>query len=580
MGVTAVNAVQHAALVKDQLHGDDHLRLTQRLKERQLLRHSTLCGPSSPRKWRAFLRRSVTIPFAMKRPISVSIPATTSLSDQPSTNQLLQSAFNPSTSAAPASGMEPQQLFQPSIRGLSSFEQDLVDDLAVDYKEAAAALEQLFSESPSLEVDLDPASADKAESSPLSATSLATSLTDPSMKMVSQLSRLKKKGRKDLTSRIFLRRRRMVESSDQVVQDGNKSSAAAKISDSIWSTAASKLLRQHGEVINFMAQDWSKLRGELLSAEEERWLSLLMKPAKALLKVKDTLKQQIGREPSNEEWAQAARMDLATLTRHLALHQAARSKLVKMNLRLVKHQARKHERDSAGSSLTLVELCQEGVKGLITAVDRFNPAKGVRLSTYAVFWIRNSIIRGQTRSGFPIRAPFNFAEIKMSINKARWEMMLESGGALAGENLDKVLERAGVDEEKYKVVMRSSPRVVSLHKRDPLTGAELIERLVDPKSHHDANSCYMVGGGSAGIEATDPLLRLGIDDVLDSLQPKESLVLRQRFGLDGKGERALGEIGRNMRISREMVRRYEARGLLKLKHPTRLAYLRSFLSQD
>ncbi|KAH7444116.1 hypothetical protein KP509_02G065100 [Ceratopteris richardii] len=251
-----------------------------------------------------------------------------------------------------------------------------------------------------------------------------------------------------------------------------------------------------------------------------------------------------------------------------------------MNLRLVKHQARKYEKEAAGSSLTVIELCQEGVKGLITAVDRFNPAKGVRFSTYAVFWIRNSIIRAQTRAGYTIRAPFNFAEIKMNINKAKWELRLEAGEAGTGEEcLKEVLERAGIDEEKYKMVMRSSPRVVSLHKRDPLTGAELIERLADANSQHDVSSRYLVGPGG-GIQLTDPLLRLGIDDVLDSLKPKESLVLRQRFGLDGKGERALGEIGRNMRISREMVRRYEARGLLKLKHPTRLAYLRSFLSQE
>jgi RNA polymerase sigma factor len=65
---------------------------------------------------------------------------------------------------------------------------------------------------------------------------------------------------------------------------------------------------------------------------------------------------------------------------------------------------------------------------------------------------------------------------------------------------------------------------------------------------------------------------------LDSLKPKESLVLRQRFGLDGKGERSLEEIGRNLNLSREMVRRYEMRALLKMKHPTRVEYLRGYLT--
>ncbi|MCO5559214.1 hypothetical protein L7F22_012809 [Adiantum nelumboides] len=572
MGVTAVNAMQHAAVVKDRLlSGDDRLHYIRRAKERSLLKQSTLNWPLSPRRARCILlRRSSTVPAAIKRPVSISDPATSS-SSKPPAARLLHSSFNPSTSAAPAAGMEPQQLFQPSRESPSGLEHYLENDLGLDYKEAAAAFEHLFSESPSLELDWKPESEETGSPSLPS-----TSLADTNMKVESQLPGFKKNFRKDLTARIILHRKRMDESGHiEILEPG-----ATKLSDSIWSPAASKLLQQHGEVINFTAQNWTRLRGELLSAEEERWLASLMKPAKTLSKLKDSMIHQIGREPSNEEWAQAAKMDVSTLTRHLAIHQAARNKLVKMNLRLVKHQARKYEKESMGSSLTLEELCQEGVKGLIIGVDRFNPAKGVRFSTYAVFWIRNSILRAQTRSGFPIRTPFNFAEVKMYINKQRREMRLEYGEELVGENLRKVLDQAGVNEEKYKAVMRSTPKLVSLHKRDPMTGAELIERLADPTSLHGAGSRYLVAAGGGGIDANDPFLRIGIDDVLDSLQPKESLVLRQRFGLDGKGERALGEISRNMRISREMVRRYEARGLLKLKHPTRLAYLRSFLSQD
>ncbi|KAI5069139.1 hypothetical protein GOP47_0015440 [Adiantum capillus-veneris] len=580
MGVTAVNAMQHAALVKDRLYaGDDHLHFTHRGKQRLSLKQSSLKWPSSPRRpRRALLRRSSTgHAAAMKRPVSVSDPVASSVS-KPSAARKLRSSFNPSTSAAPASGMEPQQLFDlPSRETLSSLKQELEDDLDVDYREAAAVLEHLFSESPSVELDFKAATEDMVlPHSP------STSLVDSDVKLASRLRGLKKNFRKDLTARIIHHRKRLNELSHQCSQERSKSGAATKLSNSIWSSAAANLLQQYGEVINFTAQNWTRLRGELLSAEEERWLGSLMKPAKALLKIKDSLMQQTGRELSNEDWARAAKTDVATLARHLALHKAARNKLVKMNLRLVKYQARKYEKESLGSSLTVEELCQEGVKGLITAVDRFNPTRGVRFSTYAVFWIRNSILRAQTRSGFPIRAPFNFAEVKMNINKVRWEMRLESGETekLAGENLRKVLKRAGVHEEKYKAIMRSTPKMVSLHKRDPHTGAELIERLADPSSHHGASSRYLVGAGGGGIEATDPLLRIGIDDVLDSLKPKESFVLRQRFGLDGKGERALGEISQNMQISREMVRRYEVRGLLKLKHPTRLDYLRSFLPVD
>lgn len=446
------------------------------------------------------------------------------------------------------------------------------DDLDLDYKEAAVVLEHLFIESPSLDEsgkmnnDRVPDNIGSAGDSPPPP---PTSVGSPPRALKSASLRR----RKDLTMRISLRRKRL-ESRRGVDDRGG-----TDLLDTIWSGAVSQLLRQHGDAVNLMAQNWSKLGRQLLTVEEERWLASLMKPFKTLKRIKASLKQQLGREPTDEEWAQVAKLDVATLTRHTAVHQAARNKLVKLNLRLVMHQARKYHREAITSSLSVLDLCQEGVKGLIVAVERFDPNKGFRFSTYAIFWIRNSILRAQTRSGYPIRSPFNFAELKMNIKKIKWELRLEAGEAQVGDGgmMRMMLERAGVDEDRYKVVMRSSRRIISLHKRDRVTGAELIEQLADRNATpHDATTGYFVGGGGGA----DPTLRLGIDDVLDSLKPKESLVLRQRFGLDGKGERALGEIGRNMRISREMVRRYEARGLLKLKHPTRLAYLRSFLCHD
>ncbi|KAH7444115.1 hypothetical protein KP509_02G065100 [Ceratopteris richardii] len=568
MGASGVGVMRDAVLIKDVV---SHTDLNRRFS---FIRRSNQV-PSSCRP-----RRSFTTPLAVtKRPISVSRPNAPAYVE-PSEVEILKSTFTPSSSAAPATGMEPQQFFQRSRRSDLSDVDNAVVDEDVNFKEAAAVLEQLFSESPSLECDCTSGTEAAKDQNPLFAPSSMSAADNMSRNKNLSPRTMQKRRRIDLKARIRLRRRKTVEVTGRSARRGTKKVSSDDLCDSIWSPAASELLREHGEVVNLAAQNWARLRGDLLSAEEERWLASLMSPAKALQKLKEKMQQQFNKDISNEEWALAAKMDTAILSRHLDLYQAARNKLVKMNLRLVKHQARKYEKEAAGSSLTVIELCQEGVKGLITAVDRFNPAKGVRFSTYAVFWIRNSIIRAQTRAGYTIRAPFNFAEIKMNINKAKWELRLEAGEAGTGEEcLKEVLERAGIDEEKYKMVMRSSPRVVSLHKRDPLTGAELIERLADANSQHDVSSRYLVGPGG-GIQLTDPLLRLGIDDVLDSLKPKESLVLRQRFGLDGKGERALGEIGRNMRISREMVRRYEARGLLKLKHPTRLAYLRSFLSQE
>lgn len=109
-------------------------------------------------------------------------------------------------------------------------------------------------------------------------------------------------------------------------------------------------------------------------------------------------------------------------------------------------------------------------------------------------------------------------------------------------------------------------RTSSLHEHDRITGREKVENLVSEEDALDT----LAGGTS--------MVQYGLDDVLDSLRPKENLVLRQRFGLDGKGQRSLSEVGLILNLSREMVRRYELRGILKLQHPTRVEYLRNYLN--
>lgn len=392
---------------------------------------------------------------------------------------------------------------------------------------------------------------------------------DTALKSANELPKTvggKGRRRKNLTMRLSSRRKRLA--GDEGCLETRSSSVrmddfGRNPSTILCSERVNELVRQYGGNFNLMAQSWLKLRSELLTAEEEKWLASLLKPFKALHILKLRLKKRLSRDPTFEEWAQAAKIDLATLRRFIDVGLAARNKLVQLNLRLVVHQARKYYWE--GCSLSVSDLCQEGVQGLMTGVDKFEPTKGFKFCTYAVYWIRNSILRAQTRSGYPIRSPFNFAELKLHIKKMTLELLWETG---RGPTTKEIIERVGIDKLRYMMVMRSGRKWMSLHEKQKVTGCELIENVKD----HNEDVQSKLGGG-----AGDAMLRLGIDDVLDSLKPKESLVLRQRFGLDGKGERSLGQIGRNLRMSREMARKYEARALLKLKHPTRLSYLRSFL---
>ncbi|KAI4324985.1 hypothetical protein MLD38_030423 [Melastoma candidum] len=110
--------------------------------------------------------------------------------------------------------------------------------------------------------------------------------------------------------------------------------------------------------------------------------------------------------------------------------------------------------------------------------------------------------------------------------------------------------------------MKASRPVYSLNSRHTVTREEFIDGIAD------------VNGISEDNRRQPALLRLALDDVLDSLKPKESLVIRQRYGLDGKGDRTLNEIASNLDVSREMVRKHEVKALMKLKHSTRVDYLR------
>lgn len=186
----------------------------------------------------------------------------------------------------------------------------------------------------------------------------------------------------------------------------------------------------------------------------------------------------------------------------------------------------------------------------------------------------------------------------MEIFKTKTELLFELG-RLPTE--DEVVERLKITPERYREVLRAAKPVLSLNSKHSVTQEEFINGITD------------VDGVGANNSRQPALLRLALDDVvsfnspsllllvislslsvlasclyeyqklitfhsqLDSLKPKESLVIRQRYGLDGKGDRTLGEIAGNLNISREMVRKHEVKALMKLKHQARVDYLRQYI---
>ncbi|KAF3334997.1 RNA polymerase sigma factor sigE [Carex littledalei] len=323
------------------------------------------------------------------------------------------------------------------------------------------------------------------------------------------------------------------------------------------------LLRENLVLWNLSKLDWKRMKiPPVLRSAEQTKLFKLMQPMKAINELKENLRSNLQQEPSDGELAAKMNMTVQELSKHMMVGQAARNKLIKHNLRLVIFVINKYFSEFATNE-RFDDLCQAGMKGLTTAIDRFELRRGLRLSTYGLFWIRHSIIRSITTSSFT-RYPVVFESLKQDIQKAKQKLMFELGRM---PTEDEIAKSAGITRERYRDVVKATRPVYSLNVKHPVTQEELINGITDTFGFT----------GDKSRKRSPDLLRLALDDVLDSLKPKESIVIRQRYGLDGKGERSLSEVAGNLNISREMVRKHELKALMKLKHPTRLDYLRIHL---
>ncbi|KAK7410684.1 hypothetical protein VNO78_01673 [Psophocarpus tetragonolobus] len=427
-------------------------------------------------------------------------------------------------------------------------EESSPSSMDVDYNEAAAMLENIYK--------LSPGNADCVDGKIKRVLRRRKKAVDETKQKELNGDRVvrsqnKKDKRLNLDQRISLKNK----SGDLVLPTRKKRNVRSRIEK------IEELIREYSLSTDFVSMDWKKMRiPPVLSSSEHAWLFKLMQPMKALLRVKEDFHKELAREPADGELADGTNITIAQVKKAMEVGQAARNKLIKHNLRLVLFVINKYFTDFASGS-RFQDLCQAGVKGLITAIDRFEPNRRFRLSTYSLFWIRHAIIRSMTLSSFT-RVPFGLESVRAEIQKAKTELTFELQRPPTEEE---IIKRVNISPERYHDVIKASKSILSLNSRHTTTQEEFINGIVDDDS---------VNGDNRKQPA---LLRLALDDVLDSLKPKEGLVIRQRFGLDGKGDRTLGEIAGNLNISREMVRKHEVKALMKLKHSARLDYLRRYV---
>jgi len=322
------------------------------------------------------------------------------------------------------------------------------------------------------------------------------------------------------------------------------------------------------------------LRMRSLLSSTTRIQDEVIKPYVQLIEVQDRLVSGLGHRPSLERWATTAGITVSELKPILAkgkrrwaeiaglaveeLEQIqtegirAKEHMIKANLRLVVSVAKKYQ----NRGLELLDLVQEGTLGLERAVEKFDPTKGYRFSTYAYWWIRQGITRAIATQSRTIRLPVHITEKLNKIKKAQRKIAQEKGRT---PTIDDIASELEMTAPQVREVLLRVPRAVSLETK---VGKEKDTELGDLLE----TDC---------ISPEDVLMRESLhrdlQHLLADLTDRERAVILMRFGLEDGHPYSLAEIGRALDLSRERVRQIESKALQKLRQPKRRNRVRDYL---